>query len=102
MLLGDDLGSSRYGLVAARLDFMGLPWLKKLNARAFTSAEIAYYPAYLKPSRGSCLEDIRGSCGFGVNIPLNEMISVGVGYNCANFGTRPGDIERSSIFNLVF
>jgi len=88
-----------------RFDFLNLPYLKKVNARAFTSCELAYYPEYLgNKSLAFSGKDsnIRASLGLGFNIPLNEMISIGLYYNCANFGTKPGDIERTSFFNFVF
>ena len=43
--MGDDLGSETYMLAQARLEFLSIPYLKQFGLRAFTYAEMAFYPS---------------------------------------------------------
>ena len=47
-------------------------------------------------------DSLRGSLGFGISWPLNELINFGVYYNAVNFDSKVGDIERASIVNFTF
>jgi hypothetical protein len=74
--------------------------LKNAGARVFSSFEVAYYPSDTKS--GTIKSNLRGSLGMGVNLPLNDMISIALYHNFGNFGSKLGDIERSSILNFTF
>lgn len=97
IIIGDDLGVSRFVYCNARLDFINIPYIKEIGARIFTSAEVCYYPKGTEKP----VESLRGSLGFGINLPINEMIALGLFYNFYNFGSRVGDIERTSYINFT-
>ena len=69
-----------------------------MGARIFSSAEVAYYPL---PGRKP-KDNLKASLAFGVNLPINDMIAIGLYYNCVNLGSRAGDIERTSLINFSF
>jgi hypothetical protein len=98
--LGDDLGSDRYLYTGARFDFIDVPFLRDYNCRLYSAAELIWYPQFAHKS--PVTDHIRGSLGFGLNMPLNDFFSVALYYNAANFNSRRGDIERSSWINLSF
>lgn len=72
-----------------------MPVLKKAGARLFGAVEVAYYPTDKQ-------NNVRGSCGFGANLPLNDMISIALYHNFGNFNSKLGDIERTSFVNFTF
>ena len=99
--MGDDLGTTKYLYACARLNYNNIPILKDAGARLFSAVEVAYYPSGpTEPIRN--LTNIRGSVGFGANLPLNDMISIALYHNFGNFGSRLGDIERTSYVNFTF
>jgi hypothetical protein len=81
-----------------RLDYKEVPFAKKLGARCFASLEGCYYPKEGKSGLG----ETRASLGAGINVPINEMLNISLYHNFANFGSRPGDIEKNSYINFTF
>ena len=103
VILGDDLGVNKFVYANARLDFLNIPFVSsKLNARVFSCAELVYYPKE-EESGGMKQNDhcCRVSLGFGVNLPINEMVALSLYHNFANFGSRKGDVRRSSFVNFT-
>lgn len=102
-MVGDDLGSENFMLAQARLEFLNIPLLKTIGMKTFTYAEMAFYPPFLSTYRGSdyLFKNIRTSVGFGIALPVNQMISILVYYNACNFNTQSrGDFERHNIINV--
>jgi hypothetical protein len=99
-VLGDDLGVTKYFYAGGRLNFHNFPILKNAGARVFSSFEVAYYPSDSKSE--TIRNNLRGSIGMGVNLPLNDMISIALYHNFSNYGSKLGDIERSSYLNFTF
>lgn len=82
---------------------MNIPFLKKVNFKTFTYAELAFYPTFKKKSLNfsSLFEDTRLSAGFGIGIPINHMISILIYYNALNFNSaKVGDYERKGYINV--
>ena len=100
VVLGDDMGCDRFAYLGARLDFLNIPYLEQAGVRTYSQAELIYYPPY--KSQGGVRADLRGSVGFGISMPLSSMINFGLYYNAANFGSKVGDVEKSSIINFTF
>lgn len=92
-MLGDDLGVSHFFYANARLDYLNIPFVKSIGAKVFSVGEVAYYP--------KSNNNWKGSLGFGISLPINEMISIGLFHNFANFGSKVGDIERSGLLNFT-
>lgn len=73
--------------------------------RFFTYGELAFYPSLKAKGLlnfNTIKDHTRISGGFGLCIPVNQMISILVYYNAFNFGTSKngGDFERRSYFNV--
>lgn len=63
VVLGDDLGVNKFLYVNARLDYLNVPFVRDIGARLFSVAELGLYPK----ENGA----LKGSVGFGVNLPIN-------------------------------
>lgn len=101
--LGDDLGSENYLLASTRLEFLSIPYLMDLNLRTFTYAELAFYPSLRVKgllSGKSMRENTRLSAGFGMCLPVNQMITIILYYNALNFNSLKGDHERRGYINF--
>jgi hypothetical protein len=98
IILGDDLGVSQFAYFCARLDYLNIPYVNKIGARIFSTAEVVYYPT--EPEK-SIRENCRLSLGFGVNLPVNSMVALSLFHNFANFGGKPGDVHRNSFVNFT-
>ena len=101
VVMGDDMGCEQYAYLGGRLDFLNIPFIRQAGVKLFSQAELIYYPPQ-KKSTLNAIDDIRVTLGFGISMPLNEMINFGLFYNAANFGSKVGDIERSSLINFQF
>ena len=97
IVLGDDLGTKRYLYGCLRADWLNVPLIKEAGARVFSAAEVAIYP-----SLADTKYRIRASLGFGLNVPLNDVVTICLYHNMANFGSQPGDIEKTSYLNFTF
>ena len=84
------------------MEFLNMPLLKSIGLKAFTYGEMVFYPSYKNRLSFKFLRsDTRLSFGFGMAVPLNEMISILVYYNAINFNSAPkGDIERKGFLNI--
>jgi hypothetical protein len=95
-------------MLNGRLNFTDIPYLRDVNARLFSAAELIWYPPIPLSVHSdtvqskSPMDSVRGSLGFGLSIPINEQISFALYYNAANFGSRQGDIERQSWLSVDF
>lgn len=101
--IGDDLGTLNYMMAQLRLEFLRIPFMKDFSVRAFTYAELAFYPtlkALRVPLPQLFKEHTRLSAGFGLAIPINEMISILVYYNSLNLNSSAGDHERRGYLNI--
>lgn len=104
VVMGDDMGCSRFAYLGGRLDFLNVPYLADAGVRVYSQAELIYYPEHKRQenSQSAVWKDIRGTVGFGIAMPLSDMINFGLYYNAANFGSKVGDIEKSSLINFTF
>ena len=47
------------------------------------------------------IKDTRHSVGFGVGIPMNQMINLLIYYNMFNYNSKKGvDFERTNMINI--
>ena len=100
--MGDDMGTDHFCYVGARIDYLNLPGLADKRLKIFTQGELIYYPPHGSSSATPLRDNLRGSLGFGLSFPLNQMINLGIYYSVANFNSRVGDIERSSLIGFAF
>jgi len=77
VIVGDDPGCHHFASLQARFDFLNLPYLEKIGARLFSSAEIVYYPSCYDKIRSihDIKDQTRVSFGFGINVPY-QMINL--------------------------
>ena len=69
--------------------------------KTFTYAELAIYPTLRAKGLTQILESTRLSAGFGLSIPINQMISILLYYNSLNFNSnKQGDHERRGYVNI--
>jgi hypothetical protein len=64
---------------------------------------MAFYPTFItkKINFEEIKNNTRFSAGFGIGIPLNQMISILIYYNALNFNTaKLGDFERKGLLNV--
>lgn len=103
LVVGDDLGSENFALFQTRLDFIDIPFIKKIGMKTFIYGELAFYPPFLSKMSGFSYiyKNIRFSSGFGIAIPVNPLISILIYYNALNLNSyRHGDYERHNIINV--
>jgi hypothetical protein len=59
-------------LAQLRLEFLDLPYLRKVGIKTFTFAEFAFYPSFTKKLNLLGIhKDTRISAGFGIGVPIN-------------------------------
>lgn len=86
-----------------RFEFINFPYIKEYGLKPFLSYELVFYPSLTrnKISRKTLKAYTRHSFGFGIALPLNNMINLMIYYNFANLNTNKGmDFERHNIINL--
>ncbi len=93
VVLGDDLGVDKFVYASARLDYLNIPFFRDIGSRLFSVVDMGYYPK----GNGT----VKGSLGFGMSLPINHFMALGLYHNFANFGSKPGDIERTSYLNFT-
>ena len=77
-------------MAQVRLEFLNIPFIKRIKLRTFTYAELVFYPSLKTmglPIATLLKDNTRLSAGFGLAIPINEMISIMLYYNSLNFNT---------------
>lgn len=86
----------------ARLEFINIPLLRDYGLKPYLGYELAYYPSLIRNfSVKSLWKDTRHSVGFGLAIPLNNMIDLLIFYNALNFNSKRGiDFERRGLINI--
>jgi hypothetical protein len=83
---------------------LNIPLIKELNVPAFTYAELAFYPSLKVKGlfdRKILKDNTKLSGGFGVCLPVNQIITILLYYNAFNFNSqRSGDFERTGYLNF--
>lgn len=51
VILGDDMGCTRFAYLGGRLDFLDVPYLRDAGVRVYSQAELIYYPPAKSSSR---------------------------------------------------
>uniref|UniRef100_A0A7S3MK24 Bacterial surface antigen (D15) domain-containing protein n=1 Tax=Favella ehrenbergii TaxID=182087 RepID=A0A7S3MK24_9SPIT len=100
VVMGDDMGADQFAYLAARLDYLNMPFFGDKGFKVFSQAELIYYPTEGREEK--FVDTLRASMGFGISWPLTPMINFGLYYSAVNLNSRVGDIERSSAIGFAF